>query len=652
MPSSVCIVQAATRQQYNSEYDDVGESVLASWTAEFGCIMGNSLSMERVRRGSHVDAFWYQLKRWASEHKTCWLFSVAAREQAAILDLWGRFMSKQATLTGCDPYGKGKSKDGNGGLSNGYVVLEGPPTIIQWRDADGETTYTWVDPANYGAELLSQGLAVVKGPDRQASVYQTLPWHDVDGIVGQLVKVREWLGSYLDTLSLLHLGGLEHTAATQASCGYRRQYLDHEIVVHDNEAVLAMERSALYTGRNECLYVGDLYAGEVPPPGTDPVTDDMIHWEKGLLGEPSTAKEFPVAPRAAMSAKGPIYHLDVNSLYPAVAMNATLPVRLEGVAGYVNLGECVAAARSACVVARVKVKTDVPIIPYRDTRGYIFPTGEFWTTLCGPEILLAMEHDALLRCERLAFYTGRPIYGRWVRDLYAARMKARQDKREPTEKCIKSILNASFGKWAQRSRRWEDVPDRICPWPFYQWFEPGKDEDDPEQWRSFAWNVQRMVIQGETGESCPAITAYINSLGRVRLWQLIQTAGKGNVYYYDTDSLICNERGYKNLCDASEVSENTLGKMKVVGRHSLVSLYERKRYIADGQITLAGFGSPSCPTGSAFAVSLSVPPVGHYLTQRIPPGTDRRLIRTRLNRPYHLGHVAADGWVTPIVIDE
>jgi hypothetical protein len=78
---------------------------------------------------------------------------------------------------------------------------------------------------------------------------------------------------------------------------------------------------------------------------------------------------------------------------------------------------------------------------------------------------------------------------------------------------------------------------------------------------SLGGSIYETQPEGESYHSMPVIAAHVTANARLYLWSLIEKAGRENVFYCDTDSLIVNRMGYYNL--ESEIQENTLGKLKI-----------------------------------------------------------------------------------------
>lgn len=90
----------------------------------------------------------------------------------------------------------------------------------------------------------------------------------------------------------------------------------------------------------------------------------------------------------------------------------------------------------------------------------------------------------------------------------------------------------------------------------------------------------------ETRHSFPAIAAHVTAYARQYLWRLMETAGVGNYYYCDTDSLFVNRAGYANL--TAYLDNDRLGGLKVEKQVQELRIFGLKDYVADDKITLKG----------------------------------------------------------------
>lgn len=651
-PAVVLCLQCCTRRQYAGDADEYGTVAVAGWHCAPLRVTGPVSHTVPGGQGTDAASWWSYLSSTFRDTHDVTIVTAGAREHAALLGLWDLVLDGTYTVYGHDPQANGSSQ--------GYVVLESPPTIIKFTESRSKRTYTWIDPANLGQRGF-----VGTADDGDATA-------DTCRAVAE--AVRDWYIGYLRCLNTLKLGGPENTAASQAAAGYRASYMDYPIYVHDNDAVLRMERAALYGGRNECGYVGILSAS--PYLHVIDETGEYPNWQAGMFDgpRPDPPDDSPPPKLPVLSGCGPIHQLDFNSLYPSVARDHQLPVKLRGVIHSPAVSTLMEACRCMPVIATVRVRTEVPCVPvwidpldgvprsitrtaladgiHTLRHRMVFPTGDFLTCLCGPEIRLAHREGKIVSCGVAALYDGRPIYRRWVDTLYEARRAWADGDLAMMADSVKAILNSSFAKWAQLKRRWQDRPEELCPWPWDQWWRECEETGELEQWRCFAWCVQQLVVEGETGDSFPAITAYVNSLARVKLWDAIRACDPGKVYYYDTDSIWTDQAGFEQLQAAGWLHATELGRLKCIGSYDRVELFGLKRYLADGSLTVAGAHGETVRTSDAWALACRPLPTHSYLSAHRPPGIDLRTVRFRLNLPYEHGTVGTDGWVSPLHVTD
>ena len=280
-PDLWVIVQGAVKHVYNGEADDWGHPELCVWQAVVIGANDSGLGTVVGGAGTTVLEWWTWLRDTVgSGNGRVYIFSLGANDQFALLGLWDQVQSGDIIIGETMMVASRDSTRTNPRWSGGMTVLGGPPTILQWMWPDRETIFTWMDPQNFGCGNLSHA-----NIGRTSGLAQPLwigPPHLVPERVGvQVAAVNEWLTDYLNICHDLKLGAMVFTAASQAHQGFRRSYKNDRIEIHDNDAVLRLERESLAGGRCEAYHIG--------------------------------------------SVSGPIYHLDINSLYPAVAYTQMLP---------------------------------------------------------------------------------------------------------------------------------------------------------------------------------------------------------------------------------------------------------------------------------------------------------------------------------------
>jgi hypothetical protein len=100
--------------------------------------------------------------------------------------------------------------------------------------------------------------------------------------------------------------------------------------------------------------------------------------------------------------------------------------------------------------------------------------------------------------------------------------------------------------------------------------------------------AQVMADSSEPAHSFPAISAFITSFAREYMRDAIIIAGRDNVYYMATDSLILNESGYSRLLEADMIHDWHIGKFKLLGKHRHLEVQHASNYTLDGKTTASG----------------------------------------------------------------
>jgi DNA polymerase type B, organellar and viral len=346
--------------------------------------------------------------------------------------------------------------------------------------------------------------------------------------------IANWIRCFCHAIMSGNHGGLQPTAASQAMRSFRSRQSRQPIYCHGDPTALELERESLAGGRCECFRLG------------------MIRQK--------------------------VFHLDFTAHYPAIAAFEPVPTKLTQVysPSVSTLKDDLESGD--CVTADVILETPAPWYPIKQDERVIFPIGRFRAVLATPEVLFALSYGHIVRVNKVCRYTSAAVFTRYISELLALRLWAKSEKKRELEACCKMICNSLFGKFAQRSWQWQDVPDKESPRPYKQWW-----QRDPEtrlllQWRSLAWRVQRSTPPEEGRESCPAITSHINSAGRVKLLRAMMGAGLPNVYYVDTDSVWTNGAGHSALSRGQWISDGEPGFLKLVGEYPWLRLLGIKHY--------------------------------------------------------------------------
>jgi DNA polymerase family B len=461
-------------------------------------------------------------------------------------------------------------------------------------------------------------------------------------------SVTEWLAF----VAKHDLGGPKDTIASQGWHTFRYRFLPDRIKPHGKPEVHALERAGYFGGRCETRYIGLVTS----KPRTLYEEANMQYGCRRLF------------------TGSPIYHYDVNSLYPYCAAAESMPAELLGVADLGDKMFSPGMIQSSCSLAEVLLATDTPMYPrrvstdthtssgraavpvYRCNGGWhsrtIWPTGSFWTVLAGPELTLAVESGHVAAVGRVAIYRMQTVFADFVRFLYDLRKLAKETGNGILNSQCKAMMNTCLGRVAQRKRGWQDQPKDVHCSPWDAWYERDPDTGCLCPWRCVAGLVQKFVDHGEHADSMPAVGAWITSAARVHLWRILEKCGRENVFYYDTDSVFTNSNGKDRLERNGLIGANELGKLRHVATLAELEVRGWKHYVADGVVKCSGLPDATriAPSGAAYARVPSK--LMSDLAAGQSPQATVSLIWLHYFKTYKHGRIEWNGVVKPHRIDE
>ncbi len=376
----------------------------------------------------------------------------------------------------------------------------------------------------------------------------------------------------------------------------------------------------------------------------NPIADDVSLFVIGGMAAVGTKGFYDIRPLAGLEFPLPVGPDD--SLLPLIwAFGFPINVYVGG--EYVlyirRLQIRPRAAIGAGFIVPWLIDTDDPAYAVRRKRT-IFPTGRFWVTLCTPELVYALDHGHIIKVDDCVFYDNAPIFRKFVGKFYTLRNDFRSAGVLSYEILVKYLLNSLYGKFGQKGEVWEKIGVALN--------EPARVEilfttsgGGVRQIRYLLGEVWEMTGYQETYNSFPAIAAHVAAFARMYLYRLMKTAGAGNYFYCDTDSLIVNDTGLDNL--RSLINDTHLGSLKIVETSSRIVIRGLKDYSTDTKTVIKGIRKN--------AVQISD---GVYDQQRWPSlkgllrdsETDVYTITTQrkvLQRKYTKGILRNDGSVRP-----
>jgi hypothetical protein len=426
----------------------------------------------------------------------------------------------------------------------GLCCIESPPTIIGMRSPITNGRCVAVDLANWFDKPFPQlcqelGYDYVVDPTDACSTFGV-------GIVcvDRAALVLNIFVRLMEFVKQNNLGMFRYTAAAQAMSAYRHRFMPTAIYCHDNPQVKLLERSGMFGGRTDCWKIG-------------PIADDT-------------------------------YKLDVNALFPSVMATVPVPYILKRYHLTDQWSSELPVISWSRSIANVAVRSGHCVYPVRLKSEVLYPAGCFRTTLCGLELLHAVNAHNIVAIQSWAEYDTAVLFREFVDELWSMRSQYKRDGNHVYATLTKLLMNSLYGKFAQRSSEWIDRYDLIAPDPFVMWPHYDALTNTARYFRSFGWRVQEKVGRQELPSSFVAISAFITAAARMKMNSLREIAGKLNVFYQGIDSLLVNDTGLVNLKNANEVDDATIGKLKLEGASNYGHIYGPNDYQLGDTVVISG----------------------------------------------------------------
>jgi hypothetical protein len=300
-------------------------------------------------------------------------------------------------------------------------------------------------------------------------------------------------------IRLYELGNWQPTGAGMSYATWRHKFLDHKVLVHDDDQAVAAERSAMHTGRAEA-------------------------WRHGVL-ERDTWTE-----------------VDLKNAYTRIAADTSLPLKLREHTGKLSLYRYRdLRSRFACLV-RVRVRTEVPCVPAYIRGRTIWPVGDFETWLWDCELDLLLSEGGHAEVHECYLYTKGTALARWADWILDVQHSEDETVSPVVRKWAKHSGRALIGRLSLRTAQWEEWGSN-----------PGGEAGISYMVEAGKSGTTRMMHVGdktfveterrEGRDSLPQMTGYIMAECRVRLWRGMRAAGVENVAHVDTDGLWVNGAG-------------------------------------------------------------------------------------------------------------
>lgn len=483
------------------------------------------------------------------------------------------------------------------------AVVECPPVILKWvRD---RATIEVVDTLNWWRMPLavvgeSIGMPKLPFPSKGASrkEWDTYGRNDVE-------IIRRVSHSWWDFIRTYDLGGFAPTLAGQSMRAFRHRFMDYPILIDDNSGALRIARASYHGGRTEAFRLGRI--------------------------------------------EGPIYCLDINSMYPFVMAEKSFPTVLKLFSKRVSKEDLIEWVKKYAVVATVKLQTarNDYAHPYKDK--LVFPIGRFVACLTTPDLVAALQAGEVKGVIEAAVYDRKPIFRSFVETLYALRLRAAEGGNNVDKWLLKILMNSLYGKFAQKGIVWEDrgPADSIAP---RSWVEIDAATGRVFRYRQFGGLLQQLSQETEGPASHPAIASHVTSYARRLLTELIECAGKSNVFYCDTDSIYTNSTGRKLL--DKYIDPTRLGALKEEAVYPWIHIHGPKDYQTPGARVCKGVKAKAVWLADDRIEQSQWSRIGGLLADsQLSAPTTRTQVKV-LKRVYGKGTVDRQGFVSPFHLRE
>lgn len=347
------------------------------------------------------------------------------------------------------------------------------------------------------------------------------------------------------------LGNLAVTGNGQAWSAFRRRFLDHGILVHDDEELHVMERAAMWTGRCEAYWHGSI---------------DVVN----------------------------VAEWDFSKAHTRLCKELSLPTYpQEEVAPGGDISRWLADDRYA-VLAEVEVSTTEPLVPTRFGDHMAWPVGRFTTTLWSPELRLLQSAGAIVRVVRGHVYRTAPVLRDWA--TWILEQLDLPDDQVPAwwKEILRKWGNVLVGRFAMRYPKWDEVGQPTTADAFCM---PYINVDTGEE--SMLMQVGRtMWLQQGTEtphDHAPAITGYIMSAMRAKLWGVMSQLPAQTLLYVDTDSMLVADRD-NGLIELVSQTPDGIG-LRLKRSWSGMAIYGPRQVVTGTAVRIAGLPKSARRTG-------------------------------------------------------
>lgn len=389
------------------------------------------------------------------------------------------------------------------GFSLEWCNLDRNVSAMTWRSSQGTLIlcdlFTWIPKPLFEIGNMV-GLPKLRMPGNGASkeAWDTYCSRDAEIVYAAVQEL-------VDFVERENLGNWQPTGAGMAYSTWRHKFMSHKVLVHDNVRVLDAEREAMHTGRAEAWRHGDL-AGDT--------------W----------------------------HEVDLRSAYTRIASECELPAKHKFSHGPVTQAQYEDLSSIYRVLCHARVTTDKPIVPFYTGERTIWPVGTFDTWLWDVEVNELLAENQGVAILAVECYVKAAVLQDWATWTLAVTGGHTADASAVVRSWTKHSGRALIGRLSLRVPSWEMYGGN-----------PQVDAGISYSVDYETLDIRRMMHIGdktfmeterlEGRDSVPQITGWIMAECRIRLKWAMDAAGYDNIAHVDTDSVLVNSRGLRNMRD-------------------------------------------------------------------------------------------------------
>lgn len=626
-PSNLVVVSCEMDREPSGVNAD--RLILRRWFAELIRLEGNVPRSKVCVSGNTPYEFWRVIYKRQSKRSPLHIYTYNATHTMAALGLWEQLDSGAirthigGDYPACEWYRSDKP-------FRGILCADGLPYIVRAMTEYG--TLCIGDTLNYWHASI-RDMATAVGVD-------DTPRDDDDGEQSKLdrcgaircdVISRNIIG-LITRWKELDLGNWKPTAASLSMACFRHLVCDNRVpevngikrynlLIDTSHPSVPLEREAYRGGRVEAFFIG-------------PINPPQPHWRVQPDEPPS-------------GVQGPIYMLDIRSMYPRIMGQGEYPVERIDPPAQLATQTVTDLLRSYECVSEVLINSWTDTYPCKYEGRQVHASGRFWTVLCGDELRRAVASNHVESFGQQQWYRTAPIFTEWSEYLINLRTEATENGDRAMADLLKLLANSLHGKFGQKPGRWTFDPNAPVRRRWGRWHQLDSESDVSRTYRAIAGIVQVHEDQGEPEHTFPAIAACIAANAREWLRTLMCICPSRSCLYVATDALIVTGAGYDALMRRRTVRYVGVDRLAVKLLAEEGEIYGQGHYRIGDTEVVSGPWANAFQTGDGTWSTQLYSQAGAILERG--PDTDVIVSRVPWSEPESLpkGVMGGDGWITP-----